>query len=100
MFVILVEYRRPLSEIKDHVDAHRAHLGRHYEAGNLLMTGRLEPVTGGIILAVGTRIDIDRIVAEDPFVIEALADYTVFEFNPNRVADDLREIVRRHGIEI
>lgn len=100
MFVLLVEYTRPMEDVDRHLVAHRAHLAAAYDAGNLLCSGRRNPLTGGVILAVGARAEIDRIVAEDPFVIEGVAAYTVVEFNPNRAADDLRELLAGRGVEI
>ncbi len=100
MFVLLVDFTAPMEEVGRLTPAHRAHLGTWYDAGRLLFSGRLNPVTGGVILATGTREEVDRLIAEDPFVIEGVAAYTVVEFDPNRAADDVREALTSRGVEL
>ena len=100
MFVILVEYTRPMEEVEVYTPAHRAHLANGYDAGWLLCSGRTDPLTGGVILAVGDRADIDRFVANDPFLVEGVAAYTIVEFNPNRAAEDVSELLAARGVTI
>jgi uncharacterized protein YciI len=100
MFVLLVDYTRPMDEVEVHTAAHRAHLGAYYDAGKLLASGRCEPLTGGVILAVGTRSEMEQLAADDPFVLEGVAKYTIIEFHPNRATDDVRELLAAHGVTI
>jgi uncharacterized protein YciI len=84
MFVILLHYLKPLSEVDRFVDEHRAFLERHYAAGHFLLSGRQEPRTGGVILAdAPTREQIEAIVGEDPFHREQIARYEIVEFVPS-----------------
>ena len=84
MFVILLHYLKPLSEVDRFVDEHRAFLERHYAAGHFLLSGRQEPRSGGVIIARGeTRTQIEAIVREDPFNREQIARYEIVEFVPS-----------------
>src|SRR5258708_8563162 len=53
MYAIVLRYKRPLSEIDKHVDAHRAWLGKNYADGTFLVSGRQRSWAGGFILARG-----------------------------------------------
>lgn len=84
MYVILLHYLKPLSEVDRYVAEHRAFLERHYAAGNFLLSGRQEPRSGGVIIARGeTRAQIEAIVREDPFNREQIARYEIVEFVPS-----------------
>ena len=84
MFVILLHYLKPLSEVDRYVAEHRAFLKRHYAAGNFLLSGRQQPRSGGVIIARGeTRAQIEAIVREDPFNREQIARYEFVEFVPS-----------------
>ncbi|MFZ5897117.1 MAG: YciI family protein [Myxococcota bacterium] len=90
MFVIELTYKVDLEQIDSHMRAHVAFLKKYYAAGVFLISGRKIPRDGGIILAVGkTREQIESIMAEDPFVQNALADIRVIEFRASQRADDV-----------
>ncbi len=90
MFIILIEYIKPLAEIDKLIPEHRQFLERHYGAGDFLLSGRREPRTGGVILARGeSREAVQRIVEEDPFFIGKVAEYRVVEFLPTMAAEGL-----------
>lgn len=90
MFIVSLEYIRPLAEIEAALPEHIAYLERHYRAGTFLMSGRKQPRTGGIILMqADSRDEVGQIIAEDPFHRAGLAEYTVTEFLPTKTADSL-----------
>ncbi|MBT3067512.1 YciI family protein [Rhodoferax sp. U11-2br] len=90
MFVILLNYIKPLSEVDCFVAEHRAYLASHYASGHFLMYGRQEPRTGGVILAKApTRAEIERIIQNDPFHREQIAEYNIVEFLPSMTATEL-----------
>lgn len=90
MFVIVLRYKKPLSEVDRFVPEHRAFLEQQYAAGHFLLSGRKEPRDGGVILAqAGTRAEVEHIITLDPFHREALADYEVMEFLPSMAAAGL-----------
>ena len=87
MFVILLNYVKPLSEVDRFVAQHREFLERYYASGHFLLSGRKEPRTGGVILAnAETRAEVESIVLDDPFKREQIAEYEIIEFLPSMTA--------------
>ncbi len=89
MFVIELMYKAPLAKIDAHMRAHVAFLNKYYASGHFLASGRKIPREGGIILAVGSRPEIETIVREDPFVERGLAEYRIVEFRASQKAGDM-----------
>lgn len=82
LFVLDLAYTADITEIDRLLPAHRDFLAEHYAAGTFLVSGRKEPRTGGVILARGSRVEVEAIVAQDPFTIAGAVQYTVTEFVP------------------
>ena len=90
MFVIELLYKAPLAEIDAAMAAHVAFLKKHYASGHFLVSGRKIPRDGGIIIATGSsRVEIEAIVREDPFVARGLAAFRVIEFRASQKAKEL-----------
>ncbi len=88
MFLILLNYIKPLEAVDALVGEHRQFLERHYVSGTFLLSGRKEPRTGGVILArANNRSEIEKLIEEDPFSIHQVASYTVIEFVPTMAAE-------------
>jgi uncharacterized protein YciI len=81
MFILILKYKVPVEEVDRVAPAHRAYLEQAYQAGKLLVSGPQVPRTGGLIVArLKTRDDVDRLIQDDPFFQEKIADYEVIEF--------------------
>ncbi len=94
MFVVLLNYIKPMSEVDHFVEEHREFLKRYYASGKFLLSGRKEPRTGGVILAVAeTRAEIESIVQNDPFHREKIANYEIVEFLPSMSAEHLADLI-------
>jgi uncharacterized protein YciI len=90
MYIIMLTYKKPLAEIDRCLAEHRQFLARHYAAGHFLFSGRQEPRVGGVILAKAQdRAEVERIVCEDPFHREGIADYEIIEFVASMTAEAL-----------
>lgn len=90
MFVIELTYTAPLAEIDRQMPSHMRFLRNHYASGHFLVSGRMIPRTGGIILAVGRdRPEVEAIAREDPFCARGLADARVIEFRASQHASDI-----------
>lgn len=95
MFIVLLSYVQPLSVVEAHLQEHRAFLDRHYAAGHFMASGAQVPRTGGVILARGlTRVQLDDVLAEDPFCREQVAQYQVIEFVPTKFAPGAEGLLR------
>ena len=85
MFVLITKYVKPLDEVERLMPAHQEFLDRFYREGKFIASGPREPRTGGVILAdVASELEAMKIVCEDPFFTEKVAEYEVIRFTPTR----------------
>ncbi|CAN7467385.1 YciI family protein [Pseudoduganella sp. LjRoot289] len=90
MFIIALTYLKPAEEIDKLLAAHREYLREQYDNGMFLMSGRMVPRTGGIIIATAdSRADIEAVIELDPFNEAGAASYAITEFVPTMTADIL-----------
>ncbi|HEV3153517.1 MAG TPA: YciI family protein [Candidatus Baltobacteraceae bacterium] len=88
IFLLISKYVKPLHEVDRVLPAHREFLQRFYDDGTFLVSGPLNPRTGGAIVAVGeSREDIQNVLAEDPFFTEGISEYEILEFSPTKVSE-------------
>ena len=83
MFIAILTYKKPLSEVDRFLQAHREYLAKHYAAGEFIASGPQPPRVGGeIMIKAETRTVVDAIVALAPFKINGIAEYQIVEFTP------------------
>ncbi|MEP6495378.1 MAG: YciI family protein [bacterium] len=77
--IALIRYRRPLEEVMEVTERHRAYLRGLKDEGVLLASGPMDPRSGGMLLlrvpdddVIGT---LDRVRDGDPYVTFGLAQY-------------------------
>lgn len=92
MFVIDLEYCAPLDQIDALLPEHQAHLRAGHADGIFLAWGRKEPRTGGIILAVGRREEVESRAMADPFVTGGVTKVAISEMIPTFAADGLERL--------
>lgn len=95
MFILSLTYTADLSEVDRHIEPHMDWVKDGYDRGIFLASGRKNPRTGGVILARGSRSEIDAIVAADPFTIHGVADYEVTEVLVSRTAAGLEGLLEQ-----
>lgn len=82
----LVRYRKPLEEVLQVLEAHRAYLKDLQAQGLLLASGPFDPRSGGgLLLRVpdeGAAETLDRIRDGDPFTKEGCAQYELLPWLP------------------
>ena len=89
MFIAILSYKKPLSEVDRFLAAHREYLAKHYAAGDFIASGPQTPRVGGVIMMkADSREAVDAIIAEDPFNINDIANYQIVEFTPTMFAND------------
>ena len=89
MFIAILTYKKPLSEVDLFLAAHREYLAEHYAAGDFITSGAQTPRIGGVIMIkVENRAAVDAIIMQDPFNINGIADYQIVEFTPTMFCDD------------
>lgn len=95
MYLIHVNYVKTIDEVEKHLVAHRAFLDKYYATGNLICSGPRNPRIGGIIICnANSRDDVWKIVHEDPFCINKIAEYEIIEFNPIKYAKGFETFVK------
>ena len=95
MFIITVTYLKPLSDVDQHLSAHREFLKKGYEQKLLLASGPQNPRTGGIIIARGNdRKKVLEFLAQDPFKQNGIAEYQLTEFEPVLFAEEIKNILK------
>lgn len=92
MFIAILTYKKPLSEVDRFLTAHREYLAKHYAAGDFIASGPQTPRIGGVIMMkADSREAVEAIIAEDPFHINGIADYQIVEFTPTMfISDNLK----------
>ncbi len=90
IYIVALSYLRPPEYIQAHLDAHRRWLANHIQAGRILAAGPNADKSGGIVLASCTsRVELDAMMAEDPFVTQGMVAVSVQGFEPSIRADAL-----------
>jgi uncharacterized protein YciI len=90
LFIISLTYVAPLERLDELMPGHAAFLDRYFADGTFLASGRKVPRTGGVILARGgSREEIVKIIEDDPFRREGVAEYDVIEFVATRTSGAL-----------
>lgn len=94
--VALIRYRRPLEEVLEVTDRHRAYLKDLKEEGILIASGTMDPRSGGLLLlrvpdddVIGT---LDRVRDGDPYVTFGLGQYEVIPWVVGIGKEDLDKI--------
>lgn len=82
MFVVVINYTKPI----EHVDAvrneHLAWIGEHTKAGRLLLAGRQTSGKGGVLIFnVASRAEVEGYCQADPYAKNAVATYDYIEFD-------------------
>lgn len=95
MFVIELTYKKPLEKVDKFLDEHRKFLDKYYERGNLIASGAKSPRDGGIIIAIGDRADVEKILEADPFYTNGVAHYKIIEFNPVKCCEQLKSLLNK-----
>ena len=90
MYLILMNYVKPLEVIDELLPAHRKFLEANYQAGLFLLSGPREQRNGGVIMAqAGSRADLAAVIEQDPFVQQGAATYEIIEFKATRAGKAL-----------
>lgn len=94
MFLLRATYNRPIEEVDQLLDGHKAWIMKNFEAGRILLTARQVPLVGGIILARGESAEeMWEMLEEDPFKSSGMAEYEVLEYAPVRAAEGLEGLL-------
>ena len=89
MIIVLLRYT---GDVEPHRAAHVAWLREALAAGRLITAGR-QPETGGVLIARGTRSEVEAWAAGDPFLQNRVAQASFVEFTPSMTAPGLESLL-------
>jgi uncharacterized protein YciI len=96
MYIVNLDYIVPLEELDAHMADHVRYLRKYYKKNIFVASGRKVPRTGGIILALAkSKEEVEKIIKEDPFYKNELAEFTVTEFLTSQYHPDLKDLLER-----
>jgi uncharacterized protein YciI len=82
-FLVEITYLVGMDVLEPVVPDHRAFLQGGYDKGMLLMSGPMNPRTGGIVIARSRSVDDLRdFFRRDPYAAKGVASYRFVEFEP------------------
>jgi len=87
MFIINLTYTKSIETIEKELANHSKFLDKYYSLGLLICSGRKQPRTGGMIISRSTsREEVEKMISEDPFYKNQLAEYELIELIPTKYA--------------
>lgn len=94
MFIVLIDYIKPIEMIDQHLGAHRAFLGEGYQKNYFIASGPRAPRTGGIIISqLSSQTLLKDFLKNDPFKVHNLARYTLIAFDPVKYHPDFSTFI-------
>ena len=95
MYIVSLNYVKAVSEVEKHLEEHIKFLEKYYEMGKFICSGRKNPRTGGVILLNAESLsEVEKIILEDPFNANEIAEYEIREFLPTKYAEDFANFVK------
>lgn len=92
ILIAILKYTKPLDEVDALLPKHREYLQMLLDQHKLLVCGRLQPRTGGVIIAKNiTRTEFEKILKADPFA--TVSEHQILEFLPTLYDGCLKEIM-------
>ncbi len=94
MFILNLTYKKSLDEVEKFLGEHILYLNKYYDSGHFICSGRKNPRNGGIILCLAKDITlVEKLIQEDPFKREGIADYEIIEFSPTKCSSTFEPIL-------
>lgn len=99
MLIIELTYKKPLDDVNNLLDEHRSFLDQFYSQGLFIASGPKNPRDGGVILALGDKEAIYKVIEEDPFYQHDIADYRLMQFEPTKYSNCFEKVIQSHKDE-
>ncbi len=89
MFIIHINYKKPLDIVDQYVNAHRTYMDAGYKKNYFVASGPKNPRTGGLIISnMKDKEELKNFLKNDPYNINQVADYIIEEFIPVKYHPD------------
>ena len=90
MFIVTLKFSDNKVKAGQFMECHKEWLNRGFDDGVFLLTGSLQPNSGGGIVAHNTSLpDLQNRVNHDPFVAENIVSAEILEITPARTDERL-----------
>ena len=97
MFVVLLKFSNNKGQGGQFMESHNAWIKRGFDEGVFLLTGTIQPKSGGGILAHGVSLaELRARVNDDPFVMHDVVSVEILEITPGRT-DARLDFLRADG---
>ena len=97
MYTIYIELdlnKIPKDRAADMLNEHRAWFKKYFDAGKFLMVGPCPDVPGsGLIIAQGTREEMEDIITSDVYYADKLATYSIREYKPTMFNENIKNYI-------
>lgn len=94
MFILLLKYIKPVSEVEKELENHKKYLDKYYSLGKFICSGRRNPRIGGVILCrAENENEVKTLIKEDPFYSKSVAEYEIIEFLPTKYVEGFEEFI-------
>ncbi len=85
MYLMISKYLVSLAEVDLLRDEHLEFISDLEQRGLVVSAGRQDPPVGGVILLdVDTEVQAQELIANDPYVLRGVAEYTATGWKPTR----------------
>jgi uncharacterized protein YciI len=89
MFIIDIQYKKPIEVVEAFLAAHREFLEQGYQKNYFVASGPKNPRNGGIIVSqLKDKAELEAILKHDPFILNDIAEYHYTEFTPVKYHKD------------
>jgi uncharacterized protein YciI len=80
MFIVLLSYKKEISEVEKFIEPHILLLNRYYAEKKIVFSGRKNPRTGGIIVFRNVNeTEVMEFIKQDPFIKRKLRTTTLLK---------------------
>ena len=94
MYIVSLNYVKAVGEVEKYLEEHIKFLEKYYGMGKFICSGRKNPRTGGVILLNAESLsEVEKIILEDPFNINEIAEYEITEFFPTKYNKNFKTFV-------
>jgi len=94
MFIIMINYKKPIEVVEQHVTEHRSFIEQCMHDHYFVAAGPKVPRTGGVIISQMTNRDqLSALLEQDPFFIHDIADFEITEFIPVKHHEDFASFI-------
>jgi uncharacterized protein YciI len=91
MFIVLLKFSNNKAQAGQFMEGHKQWIQRGFDDGVFLMTGSLQPNSGGGIVAHNTSLaELQNRVNDDPFVAEKVVSAEILEITPAKADERLK----------